>query len=186
MAHPRSFRLWVPPVPGVCHWGRLNVAEKCYQFVCTQTRTKTTFSYYQEPFTRFYQSVLVNALRVDSLPFLEVRTMAESLLEKLLRQAGSSAKPQAAFDKAFAEKFPSIHELMTSVVGVDSAVRKTSSLLVFTEDGVWKGCLTERDLDISLWCSGAGFQPMMAAMEAKLVSDVVEWRKKSPKVVNRR
>lgn len=104
--------------------------------------------------------------------------MAETLLERLLRGAPGQVSPENANDPAFAKRFPSMFELMTVALLPGGELRKPSSLLLFTEDGVWKGCLTERDLDVSLWCSSDSFQGVLEGIEERLTHSTVEWRKR--------
>jgi len=170
---------WVPPLVPVPHWGRLCVGPRAFQFVVTTRRSDSCIAFYREPFTRYLGCGFFPNWRLSGVPFLEVREMAEALLAKLLRGAQGTVKCVASHDADFRKRYVSLHELMTACVNEDSSARKTSSLLIFTEDGVWKGCLTERDLDISLWASGPTFSGMLLAMEERLNADQVEWRRKN-------
>lgn len=112
--------------------------------------------------------------------------MAESMLERLLRGGKSTSVGARAVDPSMCKKWPSLYELMTVVDMGDGKIRKPSSLLIFSEDGLWKGCLTERDLEISLWASAPGFLGVPDALEERLGQETIEWRRKPPRAQQRK
>lgn len=93
--------------------------------------------------------------------------------------AGEGEKRVSASKEAttWATKHPALYEYMTSVTYPDGGQRKTSTLLLFWEDGIWKGCLKDRDAGRSLWVTAGSPQEVLSDLEATLQSDVAEWRK---------
>lgn len=93
--------------------------------------------------------------------------------------AGEGEKRVATSKEAtqWAGKHPALYEYMTAVTYPDGGQRKTSTLLLFWEDGIWKGCLKDRDAGRSLWVTAGSPQEVLADLEVTLQSDVAEWRK---------
>jgi hypothetical protein len=169
---------WVAPCSSEICWGRLGVLGRDYQFVVTSSRRWSCWAYYTEPFTRFLCCEFLPAFLFARCRYVEVREMAETLLERLLRGAPGKGAAENAGDPAFAKKFPCMFELMTCAILPGGEVRKPSSLLVFTEDGSWKGCLTERELEVSLWCTQGSFQALLEGLEERLTVPQPDWRKR--------
>jgi hypothetical protein len=87
----------------------------------------------------------------------------------------------AATDKEFAKDHPAICEFMTLRKDDSGTIRKTSSLLIFCEDGQWKACLSEREEELTLWASADSLAGLLEALEATLQSPTPQWRTSSGK-----
>jgi len=111
----------------------------------------------------------------------EVFIVAKSKLQELLSKAKTTGLGQAANDVPFATEYPILHELMTSLSADGKAKRQTSSLTVFTQDGMWKACVVEKDNDVSLFGSGETFFGAVANLEARLDAPIVDWRDRAPR-----
>lgn len=85
----------------------------------------------------------------------------------------------AADDPAFAAKYPALHEYLT-LLWVDGKARQASTLLICADEGMWKGCLSDRDADMVLWGTGAGFLQVLETLEGQLASGQARWREKRP------
>lgn len=107
-------------------------------------------------------------------------------MAKFLKQVKSALKldPNAKFaarDEEFEKDHPAITEFMTLRKGDDGKVRKTASLLVFCEDGLWKCCLSEREEELTLWASSDTLAGLLEALEATLQAPAPQWRTSSGK-----
>jgi len=103
-----------------------------------------------------------------------------SFLDKLREARPGAVAPSAMHDPAFQKTCPALFEYMTAVSFSDGQTRTPCSLTVFAEDGAFKACLSERDMDLTLWGTGATFHEALACLETRLVSPNPDWRKKRP------
>jgi len=99
------------------------------------------------------------------------------LISAALGAAASTAKGQPATDAALEKTCPTLHAFMT-LLEEDGKAREPSSLVVFTEDGCWKGCLTEKGAGLTLWRTAESLQKLLQAFEKALVGGQADWRKK--------
>jgi hypothetical protein len=79
-------------------------------------------------------------------------------------------------DDKFKKNYPTLFEYMASSSWPDGEVRKRSSLVIFAEDGMFKGCLGERDLNMQLWGASTTLLGVLEALEGRLTEDRPEWR----------
>lgn len=79
-------------------------------------------------------------------------------------------------DPDFASHWPSLWEHLTAVKWDDGSPRRTSSLLVFSQDGVLKGMLRDQEAALCLWVAGATYQGLLDALEAGCCDPDTEWR----------
>ncbi len=112
--------------------------------------------------------------------------MAKSVLSKLLPTKAGGSKAVPSTDKVLVTKCPFLHELMTALVGPDDKPRQPCSVVIFAEDGVWKGCLSEKNLDMNLWASSDSLVGVLEALEHRLNADVIEWRAKPGQATRRK
>lgn len=75
------------------------------------------------------------------------------------------------------ESAPALMEYLTLTAWDDAKPRKTATLLLFVEEGQWKGCLNDRDAGRSLWVTGGSVEGVVATLEARLASGGGEWRR---------
>lgn len=99
------------------------------------------------------------------------------LISAALGTAALDAKGTVASDPAFEKAHPTLHAFMTAVEE-DGKPRSPSSLVVFTEDGQWKGCLSERDAGLQLWRTGETLQKLLSGLEKALASGNADWRRR--------
>lgn len=93
-------------------------------------------------------------------------------------KAAKEAKKKGvgARDVTMAKSFPALHEFLTEMVNDDKTPRQTASLSVFTQDGYFKVCLTDRETNMCLFATSEGFQDALEALEAELQSPAPDWR----------
>lgn len=91
------------------------------------------------------------------------------------REAQSS---RAAEDQDLCERFPTLYDYLTATVydGPDGGPRQVCTLLVFCADGVFKGCLRDRDEGICLWAAGRTLGDLLRVFEDDLANDTGVWR----------
>jgi hypothetical protein len=112
--------------------------------------------------------------------------MAKSVLSKLLPVKTGGAKSMKSKDEVLAKKCPFLFALMTELQGDDDKPRQPCSVVIFAEDGLWKGCLSEKNLDMNLWASSDCLVGVLEALEARLNADVIEWRAKPGQATRRK
>jgi len=95
------------------------------------------------------------------------------------RPDDSPASPGAGdgHDDVFHGWLPEIHDHLVHRQWDDGKPRKTSTLLVFVENGRWKCSLHDRDGKRGCFASGEGWEGLLEALERSLKDGSVEWRK---------
>lgn len=78
-------------------------------------------------------------------------------------------------DPAFAQQYPALSEWLT-LDRVDGVARQTATLLVFSESGMIKVCLSDREHDQVCFRAGLTFQAALESLEGVLASGEPEWR----------
>lgn len=99
-----------------------------------------------------------------------------SYVQKALGAASPSGKGAAASDADLAASCPALHEFLTLCQLPDGSARTPATLLVFSEGGLWKACLNERDAGLNLWATAESLQSLWCELEARLTAPVVDWR----------
>jgi len=105
------------------------------------------------------------------------RTWEMGLISAALGAAASEAKGAVATDATFERSHPTLFAFMT-LLEEEGKPRSPSSLVIFTEDGTWKGCLTERDAGLQLWRTGETLAKLLGALEKALASGQADWRRR--------
>lgn len=79
---------------------------------------------------------------------------------------------------ADAEELPLILEHLTAEAYPDGSKRQTSSLVVVSDGGSWRVCLSDKDNGRVMWKSGPTLQDAFQAIELALMADDPgDWRK---------
>lgn len=89
-------------------------------------------------------------------------------------------------DPGFAKDYPTLYEHLTSVTWEDGSARITSSMILFAEEGMLKGCLSERNDHLSLWASGSSLKGLLKALEAALNTPMPQWRKQKGQMAKKK
>lgn len=100
----------------------------------------------------------------------------KSLVEKALAARGPTSAASHAHDADLAASAPTLHEFLTLSSLPDGRSRSVSTLLVFTDGGLWKAVLNERDAELALWATAESLQGVLAELEARLTAPCVDWR----------
>lgn len=77
----------------------------------------------------------------------------------------------------FAKDYPALHEYLTAETYDDGSPRQTSTMLFFVEDGGFKLCFCDRDLDRTVWAHDDSIEECLLSLEAVLSSGTAVWRK---------
>lgn len=112
----------------------------------------------------------------ESLPHPVKMEKHTSYVQKALGSSSSKGKGAAASDADLDASCPALHEFLTLCQLPDGSARTPSTLLVFSEGGLWKACLNERDSGLNLWATAESLQGLWSELEARLTAPVVDWR----------
>jgi len=82
-------------------------------------------------------------------------------------------------DPLFADCHPTLSEMLTATQYGDNQPRQTSTLLIFCENGVLRGCLNDRDNSRSTFVTAETIGDLFQTLENGLASGRVEWRMKN-------
>jgi len=77
------------------------------------------------------------------------------------------------------EYCPNLHDHLTNETYDDGTARRTSTLLLFAEGGVYKLCLNDRDTDATAWSTGRTAEDALQSMESMIATNSIEWRSRS-------
>lgn len=74
------------------------------------------------------------------------------------------------------EKWGALLEFLFAEAYPDGTERKTGTLLIFADEGRLKACLSDRDQMLVGFVTGGSLMELLAAAEAALRQDSVDWR----------
>ncbi len=100
---------------------------------------------------------------------------AMSFLSKA-KGVNGPATAKDAYDSDLIALAPAVHEFLTASKDEDLRPRKTSTLTFFSEAGLFKVCLNEREQGLTLWATSDTFEGCLVALESILAAPVVPWR----------
>ena len=95
------------------------------------------------------------------------------------RDKNAESKPgRAASDEELRASHPELYDYLTCLYfdGDTSQPRATSTLLVFCQDGVWKGCLRDRAEGVCAWVAAPSFQCLLDVLDKELAGGTAVWR----------
>lgn len=103
-----------------------------------------------------------------------------TFVQKVEAPANGQGRPGAAGADTLASQFPALVEYLTLATWPDGTARETATLLLLSEDGLWKACLNDRGNERSGWLSGSTLGGLLGSLEAHLAEDRMEWRRHRP------
>lgn len=106
---------------------------------------------------------------------------SEAMVNKLIQKASAAKQRKGARleakDEVLEKSHPILHAFLTSREGEDAKTeRKTSSLLIFTQDGHFSGSLTDREAESVLWASSTSLRGFFDELEQDLASSEPSWK----------
>ena len=137
-----------------------------------------------ELYARLYPAKWFGLMRVyprrrwDQLSGLDREELFMSFLDQLKEAQGKKLAGTSCADEKFQKQYPALFEYMTATAFSDGQERTPCSITVFAEDGQFKVCLAERDLDMTLWGTGETFQEALRCVEDRLKGPNPDWRRK--------
>lgn len=90
--------------------------------------------------------------------------------------SSSGSGPGSVTEGMLPKKYPLVLEMLAETKYEDGGARQTSTLLVFVEGGMVKGCLNDRDQGQTAWAASPTLEGVLASFEARLAKGDVEWR----------
>lgn len=99
-----------------------------------------------------------------------------------MKKPGSGSSPTPLDGAALSDwttLFPELWGHLSDPVWEGGEERRTSTLLLFWEEGLWKACLNDRALQRTAWSSGATPEGVLTSLEAGLADGMLEWRRPS-------
>jgi len=79
-------------------------------------------------------------------------------------------------DAAFRDEFPNLYDHLFATTYEDGSGRMTSTMLIFSENGVLKLCLNDRDNGRSVFITATEFLSLFSVIETGLASNSLDWR----------
>lgn len=105
-----------------------------------------------------------------------IREASMSFLKKAAKDDAKALMTVSKEGERFAKTYAALTEYLTAATWEDGTARMPSTLLIFAEDGYYKGCLNDRDASRSLWVAGASIPDVLEALEGHLRAGTGEWR----------
>jgi len=122
------------------------------------------------------------AIAVPYQGYLEDAEMAKSKLDDVLSKiSGNGVIAEKAYDEDFASEYPNVHMLMTETEKSKGKARQTCTVVMYTSNGLFTAIITERDLGVKMFASGASVGEMWACMEERVSSPTPDWVKDTKK-----
>lgn len=80
-------------------------------------------------------------------------------------------------DEVFSGFYPTLFAHLTETVWDDGKPRKTATLLLFAENGRWKGFFHDRDGKRGFWVTAEAWEGLLDALEGSVESSSTEWKR---------
>ncbi len=113
---------------------------------------------------------------VDTLSLGEFGVLTMAMLKKAAVLKKGKGVPFPAVDGELKKSYPTLHAHLCDLTYEDGEIRRTSSLIVFTEDCVWKGCLNDRDAGTNIWGEAPSFTTLLELLERRAGDPTTVWK----------
>jgi len=97
-------------------------------------------------------------------------------VDRVKREAREQGWNEETLSVGLGASYPALAEYMVCQNSPGIGARKTATLLLFVEEGVWKACLFDRDNMRKLWRAGHSFTDLLVDLEASLAHGASDWR----------
>lgn len=88
----------------------------------------------------------------------------------------SVAAPQGVGLDSLSLSFPLVVQFLTLAAYGDGSRRVPGSITLFSDNGVLKACLNDKDGPLNAFVTGAGLGGLLESMERGLEQDRLDWR----------
>lgn len=113
----------------------------------------------------------------QSLPWLDAWWGAvESLMRRPDRPSDAMPVGTSANADGLRHGYPLLADHLTATQYEDGGPREVSTLLVFSQDGLWKCCLRDRQEGRCLWAAAPKWSDLFDVLEAALGDPMAVWR----------
>lgn len=92
-------------------------------------------------------------------------------------EAGPGGLRTSAIDEVLRGWLPDLHDHLSETAWDDGKPRKTSTLMLLTENGRWKAFLHDRDGKKGAWVTGESYEDLLETLNKALETGSLEWRK---------
>ena len=83
-------------------------------------------------------------------------------------------------DPRIEKAYPALWDYLTTSTTSAGKVRRTTTVLVFVDEGSWKACVNDRDTGEVGFVSSDTAMGLLEALERTLAGDAMEWRASKP------
>jgi len=83
---------------------------------------------------------------------------------------------QPVVDEVLKGWLPELHAFLTETTWEDGKPRKTGTVMLLTEDGLWKAWIHDRDTKVSGWLSGESWEGLLESLNKAFGSGSITWR----------
>lgn len=105
-------------------------------------------------------------------PFME----CDMAMRRAVEGAVTGSCPGVA-DDVLKGWLPNLHDHLTETTWDDGKPRKTSTLMILTENGRWKAFLHDREHKRGCWVTAEAWEALLETLERSLADSSTEWRK---------
>lgn len=109
-------------------------------------------------------------------PQAPARVYVESPMKRPSEAQAARAAAGCLADEAFAKKYPSLTEYLTTTAWEDGAKREPSTLSLKSEAGVWNLGVNDKALERTLWTTAPTLADALRLAEKALAEGVDAWR----------
>jgi hypothetical protein len=99
-----------------------------------------------------------------------------SLLRKGDKRVGGGSVLASPDQDPVVASYPVLWSFLVQTAWEDGTQRQPGSMLVFSQDGMLKGMLRDRDDGTCLWVAARGLQHLLDVMEGSLSDPGADWR----------
>lgn len=103
-----------------------------------------------------------------------------ALKKPVLNGSSGSSTRVADWSGTILKDFPTLCEFLASGVYEDGSKRLTGTFQLFTEGGIWKATLRDKELKCFAFLSSETIEGLLLSVEVALQEGKVEWRPDKP------
>jgi len=108
-----------------------------------------------------------------------VRSMTEARSNMAMKRPTDNPKEKAGskvVDEVLRGWLPDLHEFLTENQWDDGKARKTGTMMILTQDGVWKAWIHDTDLRVSGWVSAESWESLLETVNRGFGENSISWK----------